>query len=599
MLPYEPEHVQAAAAGARKRKKQPPPDFGDLLIRDFAAGRTSAVRTQTTASSALAWCEGAGGKIIEGDFVSRVASLGTNGTHPANTERDFHRLIRSCCKRLGAPIEHVNARMFNHKAGTIEWRQVAVLFPDTLATALYRLSEDVFRKCLFGNADAASYWDHTEQHAPWFQRHPMRSYPKRSHMVPFSLYGDDVTCYRNSEVGTVSVVGWSSDFSYGNSSTCRYFPICVFSENDAVEFTHDDIMTAVVPRLNRMFDPRELHEWSDKGYVFMMSSIQGDLKWLNLVYGLHDYRANSFCSWCGCLKAHEDVRMTLGDFRENALHLGSEPDLTAMERKASPVFSLEGSCVERVLHDTCHSQFLGTGKLLNGSVLVYLCERSFFGDFGRQGKYDENLERVLRAAHLNFLTWKKQHRLQCSQPRFTPARLSRRNRTDFPILQSKAIASKTISFWLNSCAVQLSCSNSVTETDQIVSTTLHAYCSFVQSMDVCGIELSESEAQGMYDNVMTHLRTYAYLNRTSRAVQGKHPGRCMWLLAPKHHHMQHLARTVLTEKVNPAFYTLLCAEDFVGKMGRIARMCHRTTVSERCLQRYLAVLFLALQDLKP
>ena len=49
-------------------------------------------------------------------------------------------------------------------------------------------------------------------------------------------------------------------------------------------------------------------------------SCQGDLKWLNEKHGMHIYTRNYFCSWCKCCKKHQDVRYTLGDMRETALH---------------------------------------------------------------------------------------------------------------------------------------------------------------------------------------------------------------------------------------------------------------------------------------
>ena len=54
-----------------------------------------------------------------------------------------------------------------------------------------------------------------------------------------------------------------------------------------------------------------------------------------------------------------------------------------------------------------HGQYLGTGKTLNGSALVLLCETGLWGNLDGPGKYDEKLQAALQAAHADFLGWKK------------------------------------------------------------------------------------------------------------------------------------------------------------------------------------------------
>ena len=133
-----------------------------------------------------------------------------------------------------------------------------------------------------------------------------------------SFYGDDIAAYKGSETGSVTVLGWCSDLGYQNPSLTRYFPIAVYPEYAATEFTYDDIMGHVVARTRDMVDPTMLFDWSDGGYAFMLSSLQGDLKFIVEHYGLHNYRSNLCCSLCGVKKKANDgnLSMTLGDFRE-------------------------------------------------------------------------------------------------------------------------------------------------------------------------------------------------------------------------------------------------------------------------------------------
>ena len=146
-----------------------------------------------------------------------------------------HVPIPSCkCFLLATP--NTTLRMYNHKTAAIEWQPMPVLFPDDLADALYRRGDAVFKSCMVGEVDASAFWTHCKTHT-WFGSHPLKDALRLDRLIPFSFYGDDVQCYKNSEIGTVSIIGWTSDFGYLNTSILRYFPICVYSEHASTEYT--------------------------------------------------------------------------------------------------------------------------------------------------------------------------------------------------------------------------------------------------------------------------------------------------------------------------------------------------------------------------
>ena len=261
------------------------------------------------------------------------------------------------------------------------------------------------------------------------------------------------------------------------------------------------------------------------------------------------------------------------------------------------MFSL-GVPLDRVLHDCLHSQLLGTGKTANASALVYLAEAGYFGDFPQSGFYADRLTEVLRKAHVHFLKWKKQNRLQASQPRFAPARLARKTRMNYPVLSSKGIPSKVVSFWLAQCCVEHAARPGATELDRLVSTCLYSYVSSLKCMDSAGLILSETEAEEYYQSVMRHLLSYAALHNKSRRAVKKQANRTLWYILCKHHHYYHHAKQVRSERINPRCAQLLSAEDWVGRIGRIARSCHKSNVSQRTLERYLSLLYVELMKIK-
>ena len=490
-------------------------------------------------------------------------------------------------------------RMYNHGLGRVEYQDLPVLWPDEFAKAIYKYDPTVFHHMMMGSMseeDAVEYWEHCSNHCAWFRAHPSHQYPRKGRLIPLSLYGDEVQCYRNSEVGSVACIAWTTDFGYGHESLLRYYPICCYSEHCASEDTYDDVMSELAPRLTLMVDMDFVHEWSSSGYAFMLSSIQGDLKWVHAHYGLHNYRRNNFCSFCGCLKVHPDPTMTISDFRLSAQHINTPSDLSEFHDRASPIFTVPGATIGRVQHDCMHSQLLGTGKIANGSAIVYLVERSFWNGFQAQGgDYADAMDEALRIAHKDFLHWKRQNSLDVTQPRFSCARLSRRNRQSYACLSSKAAPSKAVTLWIATRSVEFALLPTASEMDKQVAGCLHSYAAALKLMDESPLVLSQEQADFFHTNIMAHLQLFAQLNKSSREIRGRMPGRNLWMIIPKAHHLMHFASVVQVECLNPKAWSLFMAEDFIGRISRIARVCHRSSVSMRTLERYLALILLAIQ----
>ena len=285
--------------------------------------------------------------------------------------------------------------------------------------------------------------------------------------------------------------------------------------------------------------------------------------------------------------------------------------------------------LERFLPDIMHAGLLGTAKVHNGAILTYLVEQGVWGPLPR-GVYEELMHERLRIAYASFKGWCKQHRLRVVQPRFTPARLHRKARNQFPALSAKAIAGKAVSFWLCSVASQWASRPGSSATDKLVWVCAWAYCSMMRQLGHLPLVLSEDEARSVYNDGMLHLQAYAQLRSLSASTRRGNM-KNTFLLLPKHHHIQEMLRSMLAERVNPYWHNLLTAEAFVGQVGKITRRlgnhsvyvlqlsnmylhvlykklftgetfsirpAHRSSVSFRGLQRYLAVMYLKVCDLE-
>lgn len=501
--------------------------------------------------------------------------------------------------------------LYNPKTQQSKVQNFPCIFPDKLAAALLAESEELFQYVFFGKSlDPAEYWTHQLRHSKWFQRHPASERENFSQMIPLSLYGDEVQSFRNTEGGLVACIGWSSDFGAGLGPLSRYFLICAVPEHYTTKDTFKAIYSAVAARLSKMCDEHEVHPWTQYGYSFMYSSTQGDLKWLNDQFGFHNSRADEFCTMCSCVKYHPtDISMTLGDFRESARHKETRLDHEAWAANLDdmtpeeyhPIFSIPGSRADRLMHDVLHSQLLGTGKVTNGSVLTFLSEAGYFGPFRQPGfgKYDLCLEAVLKPAYGHWLDWKKAHGLSVNQPRFTVARLSRKGKTSYPSLSSKGAASKALSFWLGDCTREHAQRQDASSLDKLVATCMWSYCEVLRMLDEFPTVMSMDQANEFHRVGSLHLQTYGHLNGLSQKQQHVRQhnaeNKALWQLLPKHHHMHHMVDEVRQSRINPSWYTLLCAESWIGYMGRISKTCHRSTLSLRTLQKYKLVLALHVQ----
>ena len=224
-------------------------------------------------------------------------------------------------------------------------------------------------------------------------------------------------------------------------------------------------------------------------------------------------------------------------------------------------------------------------------MLVFLTEAGAWGAFPSHGLYHENLEALLRVAYGDFCAWKKQSKVDANQPRFSPARVNRRVRASWACLNSKAAAGKAVSFFLSAKAAGFARRAAATELDKRVATCMWTYVELLRIMDEGEAILAPPVAAEFFEKGMLHLQLYSALrHQSSRTLGAAAPMRYLFQLIPKHHYMMHMLYDVAQTAINPRFFTLLCAESWVGLVGRLSRTCHRSSLSRRALQRYMVKL---------
>ena len=152
--------------------------------------------------------------------------------------------------------------------------------------------------------------------------------------------------------------------------------------------------------------------------------------------------------------------------------------------------------------------------------------------------------------------------------------------------------------WLEARACEYASRPGASEADQIMCICVSAYASMIRLMDESDYILTLRQALHFKHLVLKHLQSYVWLHKRGMDLPRHLPGRRCYLFLPKLHHLWHLAFDVASERLNPRSSQLMSAESFIGVVGRIARSCHRATVSQRTLQRYLVKLQQKISEVK-
>jgi hypothetical protein len=293
--------------------------------------------------------------------------------------------------------------------------------------------------------------------------------------------------------------------------------------------------------------------------------------------------------------------MAVTNFQKNAAHKQTVVTHEDYVREVPPNrwtawLSLDNGRTDRCAHDITHGQHLGTGQRLAGNMLAYLCTESFFGPWPGAGLFKDKMSHCLRDAYQVFRTWRKANKVKCAQPRFTASRIGRTTGASQPDLTAKACNCKAICMWLAEVAQQhfdklTSLASAETpptasklRTAKVVAACSHYYVEFLKLMDENGHILPVDAAELISDYGYLHLQCYAWLSK--QAIREK---TFTWGVIPKHHYLTHALDDVVQHRINPRFNQLLCAEDFVGRISRIASACHRMTCGSRTLSRYLVL----------
>ena len=225
-----------------------------------------------------------------------------------------------------------------------------------------------------------------------------------------------------------------------------------------------------------------------------------------------------------------------------------------------------------------HDLYLGVAQDVCASCLVELHEHGHI--FDHAGHPITSPDSAYAALSIECRLWCERNNLKVP-PGFTVKSLNRDTKTMFPALATyyKAASVKILIGFCSYISTKL-CDGSWRS--KVRSTCLWGLSDFIYKLDCAGPWLTAEEAKGCYDSGYLFLDSMQELAN----IAGDN-NEFLWKVRPKTHYMCHHFDDVYSTRANPRHRTCFMDEDFVGKLARLGRHCHRKTVALRVLQRYL------------
>ena len=539
-------------------------------------------------------------KMIPAQAISKYSLLGAAGTQAQNIQRDLLKQIDKTTLDIGLQPYHVEIPIWDFKLLEKTTMQFPIHPIHELCAAIYSCGEEVFADFFLGSDGHAAlekFWANTA-HAPWSRDHPVRDKP---HLLPFTVpiteHGDE-GLYCKNDGDCVLVRSIHGELTELMSDLTRLLesalPCAIICEGTiealiaAQEWGWECAYQGIWPVLDHLRRPiteaTGRHRFARRGeflagpYRFAYAGSLGDWKYLKEVWHLADhYNADCCCHKCRAHKKNPALLFT--DTGPDAGWAGTVYSNDDFWQKHTdippPLKRRKGSHVELVRGDVQHTGHLGVTKIINAQCIVDLSNEGFFGPIALP------LSVRLRSAYVGFKAWCRSNRICCSQPAFTVSRLNVNRSFDFPEFASlaKSHNMRVVAAWVADVCSMAAKDNVNSRYQQLRAVCAWAHAEFYSAMEQAPRYLSAAQANRISEAGATFLRTYNTLRKLAEL-----DARPAWAIRPKFHQLDHMCLDVARDRYNPRFYHCYADEDFVGRIMRISRRCHKRCVGRRCLQ---------------
>ena len=586
----EPQ-VKKLRGGAKERelKKRKPPaprasnsGLATELLNLWAHGELSAIAVQKLAH--LSYLDGAN----HPELVS-LSSVGTFGANPSNCHRDI--LVKFCGDITIADSFSVSVPCVDPKTSKVEEEDMDIFLPHLMFASL--ADHGQFNDT-FGISKLGEFWQAVE--ATGDDRlvgHPCTEKPGWQDVtVPVFIHGDGVEFQ---DRDSILVFSWGSVLC-SRSSQDSSLMIANFPKSCTDERTWDSVMKWVRWSFEALqqgkhpscdpdgvpFSPDSrfyaasgslLHE---KGYTATVWCLEGDHEYFSNVLKLPHWSCHKMCWECD---ADRTVPCkTWKNLKPGTQQWICKDSAAALAEPSSnhEFFKIPGVSSKMVVHDLLHVLFTkGILSHFLGGILHYMC---WYDGAGKRQvvKPDDRLAIV-------FAKVQEFYKANNTPTRLTNLRVSMftsadKPHRDHPTLSCKAAESKHLLPALTSVCKQVLKGRDGKQHEKHMVRGLDALTELVTLFDDADIVLTEEEfhrAQVLRDEFFT---VYDKLNEW--AVNS---GSQSFHIVQKFHMFFHLVEN--SRHFNPRFAWCFKAEDYVGKISKLANSVSNGTKSTKLSQK--------------
>ena len=533
--------------------------------------------------------------------TQQLKQIGTSGKHRGNCERDLHRYCRARHLSLGIEPYEVQTVMYDEYGQVVEGC-LPVLLPHELMWALWQEDEAEFFSRVSGKCDMETFWaksiraGHVDDHV---HRDKVTADP--SACIPLRVHGDEAPISR---AEGVMVLQFTSVLSRLASTLSKFLmlalPMSLIVPKRTLEplytalvWSFTILATGVMPSCGhdgRVFDTKKkatAYRSRAAGdcvmgkYLGIFMQLLGDLKWIKEEFRLpFHHNVVKCCCKCKGVKRGADGPLAY-DYSPDAewqQHPRTHAEVFGHGDQSSLV-ALPGFALLRIMADLMHLGLLGVVQWAVGAILwECVMDLDLWPTDQVLGGWKVNMSRKLALAYTDFKEWCRTQGVNTSQPKFTVAKLNMSKLKGSPYFKGKANNTLYVAYWL--CSVVTDESHRAPENTHLsrCSAMLWGYCSIFTICREGDLWLTDKEAVKLEFS-----REAALYNNA--ALSAERPNR--FPQKPKHHELDHALRESTRSRLNLGHHWAFSDEDFIGRIARLARAVHATSMPYRILSRYM------------
>lgn len=532
-----------------------------------------------------------------------LGKLGASGKFQGNVERDLHRYCFNNDVSCGITTYDVDTMVYDAD-GTEVPGCLPILLPHEVLWSFYNMDQEEFKSRVLGSCDLDTFWSRSLE-AGLVDGHPCKTRVAEDpgSYLPLRLHGDDAPMTKSSGLLVMQITSLLCRLpSMLSKILVLAIPMVLIIPEvtmlplyRALVWSFEILLGGTMPHSDHTGKPFSCNKKATR-YRFnaagqrvcgrfhaLLMQVLGDWKFLKEEFKLtKHYNGVEFCYKCrGVKRGRGPKAYHYSDYPEWLDHLRTATEL--MQGMPSILCNLPGFTFARIMCDLMHIVLLGILQWATGGCLweaVYVWD--LWPHPAEPGGWKHNVNKRLALAFVDFKNWCRQNGVSCSQTRFRTTTLAMDKLASAPLFKGKAANTLKVSCWLAGVVGRHSERHPFDQHITHCSAMLWGYCFIFDTCLRGGLWFDRDEACRISYARQVALGSNAALSREALQL-----GKTIYPQKPKHHLCDHALRDAATTRLNPGHHWTFSDEDFIGRMVKLSRRCHASTMPFRVVQRYL------------